>query len=102
MIGILQPEDPERVREDGEVFGRAVGLRTATEMTKSDPGQTELASIGSEGVSAILAKANALADGGLKPDLVTAWIDAAAEAFYVELARAATLLSAPEVSGSKH
>ena len=71
-------------------------------MTQANLPLAELTTIGSDGVSAILAKANALADARLDREIVSAWTDAAADAFNLELERAAALLNAPEGSTSKH
>ncbi len=92
-------EDAEEARQDGETFGQAVGRRIAAAMTQANPGGADVSAIGAEGAEAVLAKATALADAGLERDLVEAWTDAAADAFRIELDRAASLLAA---SGSKH
>jgi hypothetical protein len=91
--------DIDGARQDGEAFGQAVGRRTAAAMTQADLGGADMTGIGAEGAGTVLAKAASLADAGLDRDLVEAWIDAAADAFRLELDRAASLLAAP---GSKH
>lgn len=102
MSSIQQLLDLEGARDDGEAFGREIGDRVAAKMTQANLTHSELTSIGSEGVSTILARASALADAGLDRDIVTAWTDAAAAAFNAELERAAALLNAPEGSTRKH
>jgi hypothetical protein len=92
-------QDVEEARQDGEAFGQAVGRRTAAAMTQADLGGADVTAIGAEGAGTVLAKATALADAGLERDLVEAWTEAAADAFKLELDRAASLLAA---SGSRH
>ena len=89
----------EMACQDGEAFGRGAARRASAAMTRADLTDADANAIGAEAVSTVLARADALADQGLAKHLVEAWTDAAAEAFNVELQRAASLLAAP---GTKH
>ena len=99
MARSLPFDDAEEARQDGQAFGQAIGRRVAAAMTQADLGGADVSAIGAEGAGTVLAKATALANAGLGRDLVEAWTDAAADAFRIELDRAAALLAAP---GSKH
>ena len=68
-------------------------------MTRADLSRAEVAAIGTTGAGEVLARAEALRASGVGQDLVNAWTEAAAEAFTLELDRAASLLAA---SGSRH
>jgi hypothetical protein len=68
-------------------------------MIQADLDGADVSAIGADGAATVLAKAAALADAGMERDMVEAWTDAAADAFRLELDRAASLLSAP---GSRH
>jgi hypothetical protein len=92
----------ESAREDGETFGRAVGKRTAQEMTRVGLSSDQLKAVGSEGVANIITHANSLASAGLDRVTVAAWTEAAAEAFNAELESAASLLRAATPPGAKH
>ena len=98
------PEYPtvESAREDGETFGRAVGKRTAQEMTRVGLSSDQLKAVGSEGIGTIIARANSLASAGLDRVIVAAWTESAAEAFNAELNSAASLLRAATPPGAKH
>jgi hypothetical protein len=102
MSSKQQLPDLEGARQGGEAFGREIGNRVASNMTRAHLTHAEARRIGSEGVSTILAKASALADAGHDRELVAAWTDAAADAFNLALERAAALLNVPEGSTSKH
>src|SRR3954469_3913717 len=67
----------ESAREDGETFGRAVGKRTAQEMTRVGLSSDQLKAVGSEGVANIITHANSLASAGLDRVTVAAWTEAA-------------------------
>jgi hypothetical protein len=101
------PDDPETptvesARHDGEIFGRAVGKRTAQEMTRAGLSSNQLQLAGSEGVEVIIARANSLASAGLDRTIVAAWTEGAAEAFNSELSSAASLLRASTPPGLTH
>lgn len=95
-------DDDATARRDGEAFGRETGRHTAAEMTRSDLARADLRAIGEAGVSAILVRADTLAEAGADPAHLATWTDAAADAFHVELDRAAALLSAADPSGRRH
>jgi hypothetical protein len=61
----------------------------------------DLTAIGLKGIATILDWANALATSGVDEHAVKELTDAAAEAFHLELERAASLLCAPQPSGPK-
>jgi hypothetical protein len=98
------PKNPtvESAGDDGETFGRAVGKRTAQEMTRAGLSPDQLKDVGSEGVAIIIARANSLARAGLDRLIVAAWAESAAEAFNAELESAATLLRAATPPGTLH
>jgi hypothetical protein len=99
-----RPEYPtsEIAREDGEAFGRAAGKRTTQEIIGAGLSSQHLERAGSEGVTTIIARANALASAGLDPVIVSAWSEGAAEGFNSELDSAASLLRAATPPGAKH
>jgi hypothetical protein len=98
------PEYPsvESAREDGETFGRAVGRRTAQDMTRAALSSDQLKGVGSAGIATIIARSNSLASAGLDRVIVAAWTESAAEAFNAELASAASLLRAATPHSAKH
>ena len=91
--------DVEAARQDGEAFGRLAARQASAAMTRANLTEAEAKALGADAVGTVLARANALADTGLSRDLVEAWTDAAAEAFNLELKRAAALLATP---GTQH
>lgn len=92
--------DPDEASAEGAAFGREIGQQTASKMLKVDASDA-LTMIGAEAIVTILAKADAFAEAGLDRAVVTAWTDAAADAFHAEMNGAATLLQAREASQSR-
>ena len=91
--------DVDAARQDGEAFGRLAAVQASAAMTRANLSDAEVKALGADAVGTVLARANTLADAGLSRDLVEEWTEAAAEAFNIELERAASLLAAP---GTKH
>jgi hypothetical protein len=98
------PPDPDldEARASGSAFGKAIGRRTAEDMTRAGAIPDQLPAIGAEGVAAIIARADTLASAGLDREIVAAWMEGAADAFHSELDAAASLLKAVLPAGAKH
>lgn len=93
------PSDIDDAREQGEAFGSEVGRQAAGDMMQTGLADNEIKLIGAEAISSVIGRADALANAGLDREIVSAWVEAAAEAFNRELDQAVSLLRA---SGSAH
>ena len=99
MADVPVLDDVDSARTDGELFGRMIGQETAAGMLRDDVPHAELTGVGVDGVTAILRRAQTLADSGFSQEIVEAWTEAASEAFNEELERAAALL---KTTGTRH